>query len=190
MKNSLLAQLSAVTTSANASKNTPVKKASFESYISKLTPAQQAAMIEAKKAADLKKAAPVAQKAAPVAPAVVVHVPTNDRAGLYLYAYTAAVMALVKSLPVGQQATAARALHGSTAIAYHGKKGNIVIKGGAVEYRTNVLSCDPKSCTDSKRHGAFTFVGMFSALITSGALPTVKPEGFNWKALACRKVSI
>ena len=192
MKNSILAQLNAIDAN-KASKNTPVN--TFETYLAKVTDSKQKeALIAARKEAQSKKAektkasTKAETKAAP-AKAIEFYIPTNERRGLYLFAYTAAVMQFVKALPAGQQETAARKLHGPTAINYHGNKGNIRIAAGKVSYNESALSCDPKKGTDDKRHGAFTFVGTFLALITTGKLPAQKPDGFSWKLLATKKAS-
>lgn len=189
MKNSLFAQLSAVTTSAKDSKNTPVKKASFESYISKLTPEQQKAMIEARSVAMAKKAEKKAETPAQKADTVI-YVPCNDRGGVYLFAYTHAVMNFIKSLPVQKQVNAAKALHGSSAITHHGKTKRISLTSNGVQYDEKYFNCDSTKGTDPKRFGAFTFVAMFASLITTGQLPAVRPEGFAWKNTACRKVTL
>lgn len=193
MKNSILAQLNAID-SNKASKNTPVN--TFETYLAKVTDSKQKeALIVARKEAQAKKAEktkPIAKeetKAAPATKTVEFYIPTNERRGLYLFAYTAAVMQFVKALPAGQQETAARKLHGATMIRHHGEKGNIRIAAGKVSYNESYFACDPKKCTDDKRHGAFTFVGAFFALITTGKLPAQKPEGFAWKLLATKKAS-
>lgn len=193
MKNSILAQLNAID-SNKASKNTPVN--TFETYLAKVTDTKQKeALQNARKEALVKKAEKAKAstkeetKTAPATKAIEFYIPTNERRGLYLFAYTHAVMQFVKALPAGQQETAARKLHGPTAISYHGNKGNIRIAAGKVSYNENALSCDPKKGTDDKRHGAFTFVGAFFSLITTGKLPAQKPEGFSWKALATKKAS-
>lgn len=191
MKNSILMQIKSAT-SNKASKNTPVN--TFETYLAKVTDTKQkealknARTIALAKKADEKKA--VKEEAKTVVSKVVeFFIPTNERRGLYLFAYTNAVMNFVRSLPESKQEAAARKLHGPTAISYHGKLGNIVIKGGKVAYKDSALSCNPKVGTDDKRHGAFEFVSAFAALITTGKLPEKKPEGFSWKALAIKKAS-
>ncbi len=80
------------------------------------------------------------------------HVPANrPTSGGLLFAWTLAALRIVGSLPEAKQTAAARALHGSTAMKYHGSEGrkNIVPgKTGFVAYNSAFFESrkpDPKA---------------------------------------------
>lgn len=148
----------------------------------------------AKKQADAKQAAKPEVKAKqqetakPVIVATLHVMPNAPTSGKYLFAFTNAIMRIVKTLPAKKQAAAARWMHGETAWRHHTKTTNRFMPqaDGSMRYDEAYFTVGGQSTDTQRRAVPTAWVGQFETFIRTRDFPKdakgayVSPEGFNF----------
>lgn len=122
-----------------------------------------------------------------------VFLPSNPpTSGRYLFAFTAAVMALVGQMPKAKQSAVAKIMHGSTALRHHGKDGTRKIvcnEDGTVAYDKGYFAVGAKSLDEKRRAVPESYVRAFSAFFDTGEFPPAV-DGFAFKASGKKTLNI
>jgi hypothetical protein len=120
--------------------------------------------------------------------------PSNQpTAGRYLFAYTAAVIGIVESLPKGKQATAAQWFHGSSALRHHGADGTrkmVKNADGSMAYDKGYFACGPQSLDEKRRSVPSSYVIAFSSFLKTGEFPKTSADGFAFKASGKKTLNV
>lgn len=122
-----------------------------------------------------------------------VFLPSNPpTSGRYLFAFTAAVMALVGQMPKAKQSAVAKVMHGSTALRHHGKDGTRKIvcnEDGTVAYDKGYFAVGAKSLDEKRRAVPDSYVRAFAHYFDKGEFPPAV-DGFAFKASGKKTLNI